>query len=357
MPYVSVATRFQVGDPQSLTRRSPVLISLDALSQLNSDGPLTRRLSSFRLPQPTKYDLQKYQCRRAAHTPPRPTQKPLKSSLKCTRGRRHPPTHPLAGNSPRPCPKSVRFKDKDGELESICLFRSTGRPSSISHPRPHSDTETETDTDSALSPQRGSNVNGKTLYKATEISPVPSPHTPPESNIHLESIALLPVRPTLLRGIVRVRNVAFEKTVVARFTTDGWTTVSETEARYVSPVPGADAGAWDMFAFTIPLEAPHTLLLAVRYTVPNAGEWWDNNGGADFRVVLAPASSPRQPPRAPHVPGPTPGFGFGGVSTTTLPRRRLVGACRTNMASSKRPTFSQYSLPVSPATGQWLRVL
>jgi hypothetical protein len=29
----------------------------------------------------------------------------------------------------------------------------------------------------------------------------------------------------------------------------------------------------------------------VRYTVPGIGEWWDNNGGDDFRIVLGPARS------------------------------------------------------------------
>ncbi|KAH9021571.1 putative phosphatase regulatory subunit-domain-containing protein, partial [Lactarius pseudohatsudake] len=221
----------------------------------------------------------------------------LKSSLKCSRGRRVIVSEP----STPPGSKSVRFKDTDGELESVCFFRATGRPYSISHPRSHSDTETETDnTDGAPTGQRG-----RTTFTLAEISPVPSPQTPPESNVHLESIALLPARPPFLRGTVRVRNLAFEKSVSVRFTTDGWTTVSEAHARYVGP---AGTGDWDLFAFTIPLEAPplhpRALLLAVRYAVPGAGEWWDNNGGADFRVVLAPKTPP---PRPAPVPGSTPG--------------------------------------------------
>ncbi|KAH9169675.1 putative phosphatase regulatory subunit-domain-containing protein, partial [Lactarius sanguifluus] len=205
----------------------------------------------------------------------------LKSSLKCSRGRRVIVSEP----STPPGPKSVRFKDTDGELESVCFFRTTGRPYSISHPRSHSDTETETDnTDGASTTQRG-----RTTFTLAEVSPIPSPQTPPESHVHLESIALLPARPPFLRGIVRVRNLAFEKSVSVRFTTDGWATVSEAHARYVGP---AGTGDWDLFAFTIPLEAPplqqpRTLLLAVHYAVPGTGEWWDNNGGADFRVVLA----------------------------------------------------------------------
>src|SRR6266702_3329236 len=362
MPYVSVATHVQVGDPQGL--RSPVLIPLDALarSQSHPDDPLTKRLSCFLLPQ-SKYDLQKFP--RRLHTParaPSPTHRPLRSSLKCSRSRRvvsEPATPHTSSpsNSPPPSPKSVRFKDKDGELESVCLFRARGRPSSISHPRSHSDTETETDTDSGIAAlRRAGGGNGGTMFTIADISPIPSPDTPPESNVHFESIALLPARPPILRGIVRVRNISFAKCVFARFTTDGWTTASEASARYAGPAAGADAGDWDVFTFTIPLEAPspRTLLLAVRYTVPGAGEWWDNNGGADFRIVLAPKSPPRPAP----VPGAIPGFGVGGVNPTARPRRALFGACRTNVAPARAytyPMFAQCSVPVPSATSQLVR--
>ena len=276
-------------------------------SQLNLDDSLARSFSSFLHPQ-SKPDLQKFQCRTITDTPrvTSPTHKPLRSSLRCSRRRlvsepTSPRTAPPASTPPPPNPKCVHFKGTDNELESVCLFHATGRPSSISHPRSYSDTETETDTDNALAAQRRRGSD-ETMFKVTDISPIPSPHTPPESNIHLESLTLLPARPPLLRGIVRVRNISFEKSVIVHFTTDGWTTVSESRARYVGP--GAGAGAWDQFVFTISLEMPRTLLLAVRYTVPGAGEWWDNNGGADFRVVLVPAKSLRS------VPGPRPTRGF-----------------------------------------------
>ena len=351
MPYVSVATQLRVGDP--LRVRSPVLIPLDALarhSQLNPDDPLARRLSSF-LPPHSKYDIQKFQCRVVA---PRNT---LKSSLKCSRSRRvisepsTPPSHSPASISPPTSPKSVHFKDMDGELESVCLFRSTGRPSSISHPRSLSDTETETETETALEVSQRSALVSATTFTPTYISPIPSPHTPPESNVHLESLTFLPARPPLLRGTIRVRNIAFEKCVTARFTTDSWTTISEAHARFVGPAPAPAFGAdpWDIFAFTIPLGAPRTLLLAVRYAVSEVGEWWDNNGGADFRVVLAPVTQRPAPP----VPGAALGFGVG---ATARPRRVLFGACRANVAATKTygyPMLSRPSPPALPETNQW----
>ena len=350
MPYVSVATPLKVGDP--LRVRSPVLIPLEALarhSQLNPDDPLARRLSSF-LPPQSKYDIQKFQCRVVA---PRNS---LKSSLKCFRSRRvisepsTPPSHSSASiSSPPTSPKSVHFKDKDGELESVCLFRSTGRPSSISHPRSLSDTETETETETALEVSQCSAVVGATTFTPTYISPIPSPHTPPESNVHLESLTFLPARPPLLRGTIRVRNIAFQKCVTARFTTDGWTTISEAHARYVGPIPAPAFGAdpWDMFAFTISLGAPRTLLLAVRYAVPDVGEWWDNNGGADFRVVLAPVTQRPAP-----IPAVVLGFGVGGVGAIARPRRAVVGACRANVATTKTYGYPMLARPSPPVPSE-----
>ena len=60
-----------------------------------------------------------------------------------------------------------------------------------------------------------------------------------------------------------------------------------------------DDGKWDRFAFSISLEfyAPcragassFTLLLAVRFTAPGVGEWWDNNGGNISAVIVPPFS-------------------------------------------------------------------
>ncbi|KAH9952296.1 putative phosphatase regulatory subunit-domain-containing protein [Lactifluus volemus] len=203
--------------------------------------------------------------------------------------------------SPRshPSPKTVRFKGSDGELESVCLFRARGRPSSIPTGL-LSDTETESEWDSTAADS------------ASPISPIPSPFTAPESNVHLESVSLLPAwhpAPPLLRGVVRVRNISYQKQVVARFTTDNWTmTNCESQAQYVSATSGDDnddSCDWDRFAFTISLGGEHsqfanapesctsTLLLAVRYTVPGVGEWWDNNGGDNFRVVIGPPQGAR----------------------------------------------------------------
>ena len=276
MPYVPVSAATQISDRLNVIPLSPA----------HASDPVGKRLSSLISPRSSQAPAPTINCT-----------KPLQSSLKYSSSRFYrtgwtasAPALPNARTNSLPSrPKSVRFKDKDGELESVCFFRATGRPSSIF--RSHSDTETETERENAPLTQPGPGV----LLKVTEISPIRSPHTAQDSNVRLESISLLPARPPLLRGTVRVRNIAFEKHVVARFTTDHFR-----HARYVGTrSAGSGDGTWDEFAFTISLgshagpagAAPRTLLFAVRYTVPGVGEWWDNNGGHDFRIVLGPAGS------------------------------------------------------------------
>jgi len=198
-------------------------------------------------------------------------------------------------------------------LESIHLFHATGPPSALFDP--DSDTESDTDTDdidaSFFSSLFQRLIRAGAPLKVTQMPLIPSLYIPPNPNVYLESISpilLSSARPPLLRGTVRVRNIAYEKRVAARFTIDDWTTVSEVFARYTGPaIAGAyhhrsdgDDGKWDRFAFSISLEfyaprragaSPFTLLLAVRFAVPGVGEWWDNNGGNNFGVVLTHASA------------------------------------------------------------------
>jgi hypothetical protein len=224
-------------------------------------------------------------------------------------------------NIPAAVHKRVRFNDSDGQLESVCVFRPTGRPSAISRFHPDSDSEFETssssddDNDDRWRRRRASVVVAAAaaaalvpLEVADVISQIPSRRTPLTTClVRLDSITpTLPSmrcgqqrqqQPLLLRGVVRVRNIAYEKRVAARYTFDDWKTTTETLARYVDP--GDGDGAWDRFTFTIPLmlrappgDPPRTLLLAVRFTVPGEGEWWDNNGGDNFRVLLSQRPRP-----------------------------------------------------------------
>ncbi|KAI9436125.1 putative phosphatase regulatory subunit-domain-containing protein [Russula earlei] len=220
--------------------------------------------------------------------------KPRKSILKfSTSGPAPAPTpassHVLDENSFQSSRKSVRFghdKDRDGEL---------------------SDDDDDDDDDLVSQPpQRLSQP--PVLFEVADISQIPSPYTPTHAEIQLVELTsvLVPTQLTAqLRGVVRVRNLAYVKHVAARFTTDDWATVSEVTAQYFDPPLPGD-GMWDSFAFstTLQLHAPpgarcrrRTFLLAVFLSVPGVGEWWDNNGGNNFRIVLATVGAGgEQPP-------------------------------------------------------------
>ncbi|KAM6057734.1 protein phosphatase 1 regulatory subunit 3E [Chlamydotis macqueenii] len=90
--------------------------------------------------------------------------------------------------------------------------------------------------------------------------------------------------PAGLRGAVRVLNLAYEKAVSVRYTLNRWASCAEVPAAYQPPGP-AD-GLTDRFAFLLPLAATSaeaTLEFAVRYRVAGS-EYWDNNGGANYRL-------------------------------------------------------------------------
>ncbi|KAI3606999.1 carbohydrate-binding module family 21 protein [Moniliophthora roreri] len=166
---------------------------------------------------------------------------------------------------------------------------------------------------------------------------VPSPQTVRDqyANIIVENMDL--GRSTdgklALEGSLLVRNIAFEKQVYLRFTLDDWATVSEVAAKYessltlpsLSSLPGRTLGdiiatssslssssssfphgrsfsesalsdknrneliKWDRFTFHINLSdfarlEERKMWCVGRYVVPGRGEWWDNNGGRNFRV-------------------------------------------------------------------------
>lgn len=218
--------------------------------------------------------------------------------------------------------KNVHFKDKDSGLETVRLFKRTGRPTAVSSPPNPEDTETETEADQNAFPfPRFPASSSSSSIPITELdtesprsSAVPAKNPDPYANIHLESLSLPPGRPPVLRGTVLVRNIAFEKQVGVRFTLDDWTTVSEVIGTYVGGVAHREAIAgttstttvgdlvgvlaqgsqdpWDRFSFSIRLEdyearlPERNLFLVTRYTVPGSGEWWDNNGGQNYSVAF-----------------------------------------------------------------------
>lgn len=88
----------------------------------------------------------------------------------------------------------------------------------------------------------------------------------------------------------KVLNVAFEKFVAARYTTNEWQTYEEVVASYV---PSSTDGVFDKFSFSLFLRylLPHQRLqFAIRYTVGGA-EYWDNNHGENY-VLRSHSNAP-----------------------------------------------------------------
>lgn len=89
-------------------------------------------------------------------------------------------------------------------------------------------------------------------------------------------------------GSVAVRNLAFKKNVVVRFTLDYWKTTSEVVAEFNQDLRQPIQDGYDRFNFNIKLSdqanlESKTMFFCVKYCV-NGKEYWDNNNGTNFQV-------------------------------------------------------------------------
>ncbi|KAH9992450.1 putative phosphatase regulatory subunit-domain-containing protein [Russula vinacea] len=122
--------------------------------------------------------------------------------------------------------------------------------------------------------------------------PIAPPLAEDTRDVAVENIELVG---TTIEGIVRVRNLAFEKWIAVRFTFDKWQTTSEVTARYKESVPD---GIFDRFMFAIKLTdvlsraEEKTLYLAIRYSVAGR-EIWDNNNGRNYQVRVVREKAPK----------------------------------------------------------------
>jgi hypothetical protein len=247
---------------------------------------LSRNLSESRV-----HDLAAAAVARSEPTPLLPRKKsgePLKSSLKArrtpTRGSLTVITDPVSLSSrsapATPAHKGVRFHS---QLEHVKLFLAEQKPLAVS--RDGSPTDTS-GTDSEFPPfiyARDDDLKDRPLVIYRIDVPTAPPLATDSRDIAVENINLVG---TTVEGIVRVRNIAFEKWIAVRFTFDTWQTTSEVTARYKESLPNS---TFDRFMFSIKLAdvlsraEEKTLFLAVRYSVASR-EIWDNNRGRNYQV-------------------------------------------------------------------------
>lgn len=138
-----------------------------------------------------------------------------------------------------------------------------------------------------------------------------------------------------LIGSVVVANIAFQKSVVCRFTLDYWKTTSEVNGEYVAEVtPRFGEQGHDRFNFSIKLAdlanlESKTLYFAVKYTA-NGQEHWDNNNGPNFQVDFRKKMLPQNGKKGP--------IGAANRPAHSLPRSNR----RSNPSAAPRPK----SMPV-----------
>lgn len=144
-------------------------------------------------------------------------------------------------------------------------------------------------------------------------------------NVSLENVAIKSI--DSVHGTVKVKNIAFEKTVTVRLTIDNWQTHKDVLCEFVNNA--YDGGIYDTFQFTIDIPTnSNQVQFCVRYQC-NSNEYWDSNGGGNYFIERPTHQS--RPVSAPQ----------------TIPSRNL---------SQKMPYPSTYGELPSPQDRTWLPI-
>ncbi|KAK4703832.1 hypothetical protein P7C70_g2381, partial [Phenoliferia sp. Uapishka_3] len=211
----------------------------------------------------------------------------VRSSLKTDFGRDR-SQKPRSEPSTPTCPKYVHF---DTKLEHVKHFLSQQRPAAVSRSGSPVETETEDEPEAFPFPAMVSGQAGSVQIKLPNF---PSP-VDATQDAYLETLEIQSDCKSL-RGVVRVKNLSFQKWVAVRFTLDNWQTVSEVSADHLESMGPMS----DRFVFSIRLQdmlahiEEKTMFIAIRYTV-GGQEIWDNNKGGNYRVEFVKRAAPAGP--------------------------------------------------------------
>ncbi|EIN07983.1 hypothetical protein PUNSTDRAFT_53293 [Punctularia strigosozonata HHB-11173 SS5] len=299
----SASTSSSADTPRPLSHRrhgDDLRLDLDAIAP----SPSPRRLSAPALAASVSLDAAQplMQQPPAAATPTTKAGTPLKSSLKSRRPSEARPTalQVLAGYdslrtksepvTPTAAAKNVHFDDR---LERVRHFLSGQKPSAVSRDGSPRETTDEEDSDwprfiyGPGPPLPTEKDAGKRVLRMR----VEDGHAPAGvgqrmgDDVVLEEIKFVNTpEGARVEGIVRVRNVAFEKRVAVRFTFDNWTTTSEVAGRYLVSAPDH---SWDRFGFEIrvPVHRAEEKVLVMAVSYHSGGrEMWDSNAGKNYRA-------------------------------------------------------------------------
>ena len=235
--------------------------------------------------------------------------------------------------------KAVHFQENS--MEHVRHFLQVDRPIAVSagsSPQDPYDSDTEYPFDSDESKSNSSPYQWEirlSNFPRTSIERRLSP-------VWTEKIYLSADTKVLIGSVV-VRNLAFHKVVVARFTLDYWKTTSEVGAEYNTDVRKKDLDPdYDRFTFNIKLEdqanlETKTMLFCVRYHV-NGQDYWDNNDSANYQIDFSKKSKPQDKKAAYQVQSSRP--------LNALPRSRPSASFSPRPRSM--PSFDDFAGMVSP---------
>ncbi|XP_034444774.1 uncharacterized protein ppp1r3ab [Hippoglossus hippoglossus] len=104
-----------------------------------------------------------------------------------------------------------------------------------------------------------------------------------DQRLELETIELLHNKTTILKGVIRVLNISFSKTVYVRTTLDAWSSYFDLLAEFV---PCSNDSLMDCFSFKLTLVPPFgeqgaRVEFCLRYETP-VGTFWANNNNRNY---------------------------------------------------------------------------
>lgn len=107
--------------------------------------------------------------------------------------------------------------------------------------------------------------------------------------VSLESISIKEGTDDYLTGVIKVKNLAFEKNVFLRVTFDRWLSYEDIPCTYQEPsTTVVKANKYDTFHFNFKISPVATRYEVVEFSVGfrcNGQEYWDNNGGINYRLI------------------------------------------------------------------------
>ena len=221
--------------------------------------------------------------------------------------------------------KAVHFQDNS--LEHVRHFLQVDRPIAVSA----GSSPVEPYDDEPEFPFGGDDLGSRSPPFDWEIRLTNFPCDSPERQalpVRMEKVYLSADTKVLI-GSVMVRNLAFHKVVVARFTLDYWKTTSEVMAEYSNDVrkEQRDDGC-DRFSFNVKLEdqanlESKTMFFCVKYHV-NGHDFWDNNKRLNYQVDFSKKHMPQNGKQGTTVKKPLNAHPRNKPSATFSPRPRSM---------------------------------